>query len=131
MIQEQYVSFETANLLKEKDFPQNPYMCNTAYTPKGKLSNNAKSFVHNYELFEASGIKPLSYSMAPTQAMAMRWLREVQNLHIWVEPNTSNENMFDAHVAKKYCYRVWAGVGYPTYEEACEEAIKYCLENLI
>lgn len=119
MIQEQYVSFETANLLKEKGFDEPTY---GNYYIDGRFEESCK--VNWNKHFKT----PIS---APTQAMAMQWLREVQNLHIWVEPNTSNENMFDAHVAKKYCYRVWAGVGYPTYEEACEEAIKYCLENLI
>jgi len=77
MIKEAYVSFETAKLLKEKRFQQDPNICNTAYTTKGKFSNNAKSFAFYYEL-----IKPRAYYTAPTQAMTMKWLREVHNLCI-------------------------------------------------
>ena len=135
MITEDYVSFETAKLLKEKGFPQNPYICNTAYTLRGKFSNNAKSFVHNFAEFDKCGIKPLTYSMAPTLQMALKWLREVHNLWIallkdadygWkYKPQSMTvlrEERFDCSPFTGY---------YSTYEQACEAAIKYCLENLI
>lgn len=138
MIEEAYVSFEIAKLLKEKGFPQDPYICNTAYTTRGKLSNNAKSFAHNIALFNELGITSRTYSIAPTQQMAMRWLREKYKIGVF--PST-------------YCIKVGDKVTHPygtciinlvtheimendcmprdTYEQACEAAIKYCLENLI
>ena len=132
-ITEDYVSFETAKLLKEKGFPQNPYICNTAYTLRGKLSNNAKSFVLNFDEFDKCGIKPITYSMAPTLQMAMKWLRKIHHIHIRLI-NSSDES---------YRYEIYPREGkyrsgcfsdrhyYETYEEAAEEAIKYCLEKLI
>ena len=63
--------------------------------------------------------------------MAMKWLREVHNFHIWVEPNNNKESLYNAHVKVGWWSNNWAGVGYNTYEAACEAAIKYCLEHLI
>lgn len=83
MIQEQYVSFEIAKLLKEKGFPQDPQICNTAYTPSGKMSNNVKSFAH-YKEISSWGINPTVYSLAPTQGLAMKWLREEKHIYIQV-----------------------------------------------
>ena len=146
-ITEDYVSFETAKLLKEKEFPQNPHICNTAYTLRGKLSNNAKSFVHNFTEFNKCGIKPITYSMAPTIQMAMKWLREVHKIVITVSIlNENNKGNTDYSNPDRWFYffditnekGVVIDIEYDplsneflTYEEACEAAIKYCLENLI
>jgi hypothetical protein len=145
MITEDYVSFETAKLLKEKGFPQDPHMCNTAYTLKGKFSNNAKSFCHNVELFKQCEVKPLSYSIAPTIQMTLKWLREEKNLFIGIEPRLSQT---DYSYITAYIYRTKKKHSYyheddiieydscaqcdgDSFENACERAIKYCLENLI
>lgn len=133
MITEDYVSFEVAKLLKEKGFPQDPNICNTAYTVKGKFSNNAKSFAFYYEL-----IKPRVYSTAPTLQMTMKWLREVHNLFIFPFPQM-NTNKFWIEIFKLSDNKEWENLyyesidlqDYPTYEGACEAGIKYCLENLI
>ena len=142
MITEDYVSFETAKLLKEKGFPQNPNICNTAYTHRGKLSNNAKSFAHNFTEFNKYGIKPLTYSMAPTLQMAMKWLREEHYIHIAalcpiVDVDTDafgiKYNVVISNL-KNCCLAFNTDIEdneYDTYEEACEVAIKYCLEKLI
>ena len=69
----------------------------------------------------------------PTLQMAMKWLREVHNIHneiryfplsniyryVIVYSSASFKNI-DSHP-----------LYFNTYEEACEAAIKYCLENLI
>ena len=148
-ITEDYVSFEIAKLLKEKGFPQDPNICNTAYTLRGKLSNNAKSFAHNFAEFNKCGIKPMTYSMAPTLQMAMKWLREVHNLCLFVIPATIDKTFRTGYALYPQCDSKWewcaskndrskATFGFnvnrkycDSYEEACEAAIKYCLENLI
>jgi hypothetical protein len=77
---------------------------------------------------------------APTLQMAMKWLREVHNLHIEVYrtacgylyiiskvPTGSDlYNNGDAYDGDDENSGQWT-----TYEKACEAAIKYCLENLI
>jgi hypothetical protein len=137
MVTEKYVSFETANLLKEKDFPQNPYKCNTVYTSRGKFSNNAKSFCHNVELFENCEVKPVSYSMAPTIQMANEWLRENHNLMCVSIPYAHEDGIFYAYKVYfldkvgKGCFVKKQGAGFDEPAEALEDAINYCLNNLV
>lgn len=118
MIQEDYVSFEVAKLLKEKGFEQ--HKCQHSYNSKGvfKWSDN---------------LDPYEYS-APTHQMAMKWLREVYN--IIIEP----ESVWNG---KKWEYQLFIVTPqnadspyyehnpYKSYEECVEAAIKYCLKNLI
>ena len=122
MITEDYVSFETAKLLKEKGFDE---LCYQKYDSDGELSFNHVGYVNSE--------KPCDdfYALAPTLQMALKWLREVYNFHIWVEPNHDKEGLYNAHVKVGWWSNNWGGVGYNTYEQACEAAIKYCLENLI
>jgi len=78
MITEDYVSFETAKLLKEKGFPQDPDTCNTVYKYNGEFCINAKSFWNPF----AFGILNRQYCMAPTLQMAIKWLRKIHNISI-------------------------------------------------
>ena len=112
MITEDYVSFETAKLLKEKGFD---WDCETKrFYPEPDYDQESPNGVY-----------------APTLQMAMNWLREVHNFHIWTEPNHDKEGLYNAHVKVGWWSNNWAGIGYNTHEKACEAAIKYCLENLI
>jgi hypothetical protein len=74
--------------------------------------------------------------------MAMKWLRDVHNLHI--EARITNHSMSSLIEVVKYYWVVfnttnakWVNESsaytlyFDKYEEACEAAIKYCLENLI
>jgi len=120
MVIEDYVSFEIAKLLKEKEFDEE---CRARYDCNGVL---------HYEKYpiEASGAETHNSILCPTIQMAMKWLREVHNIaidteweHLWyayVKPMTANPTEDD------YCQRFSA-----KYEEAVELAIKYCLESLI
>ena len=101
MITEDYVSFETAKLLKEKGFDE-----------------ECQQYYGDYRY------------PCPTLQMAMKWLREVHNIaieteweHLWyayIKPMTSKPSEEDYYQCES-----------SKYEEACEAAIKYCLENLI
>ena len=135
MIMEDYVSFETAKLLKERGFDE---VCISVYHD-GELQ-----LVSSLGIFcgEGYGEQILTYTnsecswspimiAAPTLQMTMKWLRKVHNFHILVEPNHDKEGLYNAHVKVGWWSYNWAGIGYNTHEEACEAAIKYCLENLI
>lgn len=131
MITEDYVSFETAKLLKEKDFNE---ACRMFYCKphEGYLSNNRRDAWWN------SDLRKDMTCTCPTLQMAMKWLREVHNLCI--EPYRT---------ACGYLYtisKIWTGSEiysdefngddedsgqWTTYEKAVEAAIKYSLENLI
>ena len=109
MIKEAYCSYEVAKLLKEKGFDE----------PCTELN---KLCIKDDE-------KPV---LKITQQKAMKWLREVHNIVIVVTPS-----MFWG----KYNVSVYKGNDYPigfdgdsfisSYEQACEEALKYTLKNLI
>ena len=124
MITEDYVSFETAKLLKEKWFDEK---CYCHYSLDGKTQ------YWNYQT-PSDGIS------CPTFQMAMKWLREVHKLHIEFFLNQDVQDEEDV-IENYYHFNVsrldrFANEGgdckfYNSYEEACEAAIKYCLEVLI
>lgn len=116
MITEDYVSFETAKLLKEKGFNEG---CSTTYTPNGFFHT------HNY--------RPLLGDIfAPTLQMAMKWLREVHNIDIFpwkIGKGVYSCAIFNSNTSQDLS----SDKDFPSekYEETAEAAIKYCLENLI
>ena len=131
MITEDYVSFEIAKLLEEKGFEQ--HKCQHSYDSKGvfKWSDN---------------LDPYEYS-APTLQMAMKWLREVHHIEIYI---TFGFPFIDGKQQYKYFWSIVRvcdnHLEYPmddpgsasyneemadSYEEAVEAALKYCLKNLI
>jgi len=127
-ITEDYISFETAKLLKEKWFK--------FIEDKDELS---KAYIHAYtkEGKEVWGCYSPDYYPCITMNMAMKWLREVHNIHIVVHPYTDKEGHHFSFLFDSYAYGCWQELGvyitdsWSTYEEACEAAIKYCLEKLI
>lgn len=127
MIKEVYVSYETSKLLKEKGFSSDD--CHTAYDEDkvffwyGDYSKDRKGIVD-----------------APTQALAMKWLREVHNLVIepyrtacgylyFISSIPYGSNKYDNSDA--FDGDDEASGQWTTWEKACEDGIKYCLENLI
>ena len=125
MITEDYVSFETAKLLKEKGFN---YPCRVVYSPKGVVKHYLKEEVYAHHL---KGHKKL----CPTLQMAMKWLREVHKIfiEISVSIDLNGEYHYSYSILDKECKYVRKGhTDFDwNYEEAVEAAIKYCLNNLI
>ena len=80
---------------------------------------------------------------APTLWVAMKWLREVHNIHI--EVRVTNHSLSSLIDVPRYYWIIFNAkevkwmdestahkpMSYETVEETCEAAIKYCLENLI
>ena len=116
MITEDYVSFETANLLKEKDF--NEACEHQYYVINEKLGT--------YNTTDRSR-NPERYIDAPTHQMAMAWLRE-KDIRICPDYSDVDGKWFTIIGTKKK--RTYSGY-YDTYEEAIEIALKYALENLL
>ena len=79
MIEEQYVSFETAKLAKEKGFNE---PCRHYYLDGAKEVNNENIMIHDLPYPYNSTDK--NYFAAPTQALLARWLREKHKLFIEV-----------------------------------------------
>lgn len=130
MVTEDYVSFETAKLLKEKGFDWSTLM---SYDKDGEIKDILRPFF------------PSEDTAMPTIQMAMKWLREVHHLFIGCEPRLSFTDFYWItaniyRVRKKSSlyhtedvddYHCVASCDSHSYEEACKAAIKYCLENLI
>ena len=124
MITEDYVSFETAKLLKEKGFNRYPlFPC---------YKEDSGEFIDI-----PTTLDTINYCFipAPTLQMAMKWLREVHKIFI-------RSNISFLYPIRYYCEIFCYGDNLKTQqdvttenfespEEACEAAIKYCLENLI
>ena len=126
MIKEDFVSFEVAKLLKEKGFNEPTW---TRYEDNDEVIFGDKYNWNN---------SPMGQISAPTNQMAMKWLREVHNLFIelYVVKNYSKKKLeytysiqdldFQGSDDGIECCKNW-----DTPEQACEIAIKYCLEKLI
>ena len=133
MITEDYVSFEIAKLLKEKGF--NERLLTFYITDEAKKEGYFQLMAFTDDKIDNSH-SDYCY-LAPTHQMAMKWLRKIHNIFIIIEPH-----MYDYINEKNSSYvtSLWQGDNYyenitskdyPTYEDACEATIKYCLENLI
>lgn len=79
MITEQYVSFETAKLAKEKGFNE---PCRHYYLNGAKEVNNETIMI--YDLPYPYNSTDKNYFAAPTQSLLARWLREVHNMCVEV-----------------------------------------------
>lgn len=139
-IKEDYVSFEIAKLLKEKGFDEGCSFVVNAIS-KGVMPVSWPTTNSDIEDEKASLIA------LPTLQMAMKWLREVHKLVITVSiGNENNKGNTDYSNPDRwfYFFDITNEKGvvidteydplsneFPTYEEACEAAIKYCLEHLI
>lgn len=145
-ITEDYVSYETAQLLKQKGFA---VPVRTFYNPKyrGEKVSDGTALI-NYNADPEDGSVLCS---APTLQMACKWLREVHKLHIRTSVFTDYADDADGNTVDEWCfwdYMIFPtsggkaiyehqeevtgyGVEPDTCEGAQEAAIKYCLTNLI
>ena len=141
-IEEDYVSFEIAKLLKEKGF--NERLLTFYITDEAKKEGCFQLMAFTDDKID-NNHSDHCY-LAPTLQMAMKWLREVHGVTIVIDTNDiwlGEDNRF-------YWCKIYYNMGdrieikwyndpskpndilrYQTYEEASEEAIKYCLKNLI
>lgn len=104
-ITEDYVSFETAKLLKEKGFDEKVI----SFYPPGDIQR-------------------------PTLQMAMKWLRERHDIAInigWGEIFEDKFQWWSIILNYKNGSILRDSEYYATYEETVEASINYCLENLI
>ena len=132
MITEDYVSFETAKLLKEKGFNVPIY---TFYNPK-------KSYMVKIDPCKIDRNAGTCVS-APTLQMAMKWLREVHNIVIipYFDKLQSSDlpYSFAVYIVDEYartreiiaCFDIDENLYWSKQEQAVEAAIKYWLKNEI
>jgi hypothetical protein len=144
-ITEDYVSFETAKLLKEKGFDE---ITVTWYTGKGKFCVGKNNF-NDYHMNHFSNMataKDKNKCSAPTLQRAMKWVKEVHKIYIQAfrYPAKIKKDAESNEYSKPWYYQYTTLTEiddidrdfnvmdeYDTSEEACEAALKYVLENLI
>ena len=141
-IKEDYCDFETAKLLKEKGFDV-PCNCYGGYDGVGLTYRLCITDKYtNWNKHTDTNI-----ISCPTLQMSMRWLREMHNLFIEIQCYGCEADK-KAHFEYSYVISEYVKINtgictvfglekrkaksrFSSYEEACEEAIKYCLEHLI
>ena len=129
MITEDYVSFESAKLLKEKGFDENTPV--TYFIGDDKPRGCVEGEMIHHKKSESD----IHLIACPTIQMAMKWLRD--NNGIAIIPTLSsildNEKfLWDVKiVVAKTAESYSQGWIYESYERACEAGIKYCLKSLI
>ena len=116
MITEDYVSFDTAKLLKEKGFDE---ACIYVYLHDG-----------SEDIWDTD--KEDIACQKPTLQMAMKWLRKEHNLFIGLEyVNILGLGFVYQSTICRFGDDNMTCLWKHSYEEALEAAIKYCLEHLI
>lgn len=119
MITEDYVSFKTVKLLKEKGFDDE--YTNAFYDKTGNLYfidllSDLSEYTDNDTDIAAS-----------TLYVAIKWLREKHKITIGILFE-GDRIYYEIHQNNEFVF----GVDTPeSYEKVCDEAIKYCLKILI
>ena len=127
-ITEDFVSFETAKLLKEKGF--NKRLITFYITDEAKKEGCFQLMAFTDDKID-NNHSDYCY-LAPTHQMAMKWLRRIHNVNIEIPYNRFGKNYKYLIIYKPEVLDDIRSLGvYYHYEEACEAAIKYCLKNLI
>ena len=131
MIEEQFVSFDTAKMLKEAGFD---VPCRGIYR-----AYRIGTFVfHEYDRKSAkddlcrNAVDGFQYEyLAPTQALAARWLREVYNLAIYSLYDDDMEQWFyvvDAFTKNPVINGFQSGSEYDDYESAFEDGLREAIK---
>ena len=136
MITEDYVSFETAKLLKDKGFDER--LLTFYITDKAKKEGYFQIMAFTDDKID-NNHSGQCY-LAPTLQMAMKWLREVHKIGIFPSTYTitnskgsKEEHVYGSAIVNLITFDLMCDDIMPrnSYEEACEAACIYALKNLI
>ena len=115
MIKEDYVSWETGKLMGENGFDQ-----------------DYPNAYYDCRIIDGVYIAPVP---RPTLQTAMKWLREEKGVAVVpvISSVLDNEKfLWDVKIVVAKTNDTYSqGWVYEKQEDACERAVKYCLENLI
>lgn len=134
MIEEAYVSFEVAKLLKEKGFDEDcRYFYDCATPNTGYLSNKRYGeYIHNSKVvYDGRNL-----AACPTHQMAMAWLRQTHKINIVIMPAVTDDDGDGGCLYKYIIFKTTEVIHkseclYEKYDVACDNSLKYALENLI
>lgn len=129
-ITEDYVSYETAKLLKEKGFDVPLYW----YYDRDGILHNITYYCgsHIEANFNHQNIKDEEMTSAPTQSIALKWLREVHNIYIDILTYTTGKNVQFRWVGydngRLFSQEEGKTIYFNSYEQAAEAACLYVLK---
>ncbi len=142
MIEEDYVSFELAKMLKEKGFDE---YCSHFYRVDGEheCCYRAKlpRLTNNDIIKHDDWVNRVFACTCPTLQMAQKWFREEK--HLAINPSTYYReleghefhnwgcNIVNLDTWEVYCSSPLETFPADTYEEALEKAMKYALEKFV
>lgn len=122
-IQEDYVDFDNAKLLKEKGFD---IIGQKWYSVEGGL-------YYQDEFDNNRGFIPVLECEAPTIQLAVKWIYE--NFGIWIEIYRCNYNSFDYRLNSEFESLMYIKLplhtSFNSPQEAYQAAIKYVLTQII
>lgn len=133
MITEDYVSFETAKLLKEKGFEGHSIL--TIYD-ENAANAYIKELQEKHLPFSSDDPKLKEfYYTKPTLQMAMKWLREEKGIAVVPILSSILDNekfLWDIKIVVAKTNETFSqGWVYENPESGYDRAVKYCLKNLI
>lgn len=125
-IKEDYVSFETAQLLKQKGFA---VPVRTFYNPKyrGEKVSDGTALI-NYNADPKDGSVLCS---APTVQMARKFINKVKGIGNYISCENFEERYYWVAYKRPSFIRIRSENTFATEEAAAKDLIKYCLTNLI
>ena len=140
-MEDEIVSFETAMLLKEKDFNEpcsyfyeDNELCKLGYYYGECTGRNNTPMDERFLCEEMQ-------CTAPTQSLAQKWLRETRNITFNANPHSNDGKIIYVVTIKvissnKYIdFNVMMdtsnkAIMFDNYEEAIESGLKYCLKSI-
>jgi hypothetical protein len=131
-MQEELVSFETAKLAKEKGFDLE--FCNVGWHGDfGDLKGDNYPFLGTYSFYKSiyCNNKDEHQIQRPTQSLLQKWLREVYNTHLMVEPFYNEQKVLVYGldlITERIEEETIVEKGFKTYEEALEVGLQEALK---
>lgn len=131
---ETYVSLYTARLLQQLGFDwevRTKYYSNSVFIGKAEPDMAEYEFLHlQTDSNPNEGNHDFQYS-APTQQMALRWLRETKDTHIEVSPNSDMSAYTYSILLSWDKFWLCSPSSYSSYEEAQEAGVGKALEMIL
>ena len=132
MIEESYVSFDTAKMLKEAGFEE---MVNSCFMYDDKSDEYEYEFVNGYAIVKKAlrdNYNGYENTISrPTQELAAMWLREVYNVAIYSLYDDDMEKWFyvvDAFTKNPVINGFQSGSEYDDYESAFEDGLREAIK---
>lgn len=125
-ITEDYVSYETAQLLKQKGFA---VPVRTFYNPKyngSKVSYNTANINYNADPHDGSAL-----CSAPTVQMARKFINKVKGIGNYISCENFEERYYWVAYKKPSFVKRHSEKVFDSYEECADDLVKYCFTKLI